>query len=340
MNSMNASNMTPKPPAESRQLVLDLRIDYEKGTRPIAVRDEDRHAAVTCLRGIWLDPEARRGHDAVIVEVFPNASSAAELLPAERAVEVTLAGPEVLTGSELAQVLLSRRAVADLDRLAHELVPVWWMDAMEEIGHRLALDLGIDLKPPAPPQPKPLPRPPAGMKRNAGVAASLEQEGPTVWSVEFHGADGAAVRRRIAAVAFGDPAAEFTLRLHQAGLRAELEMAPPPRRADVTLPARFRTGEERVFVIEVPDEAKKPGIDPSDIRASTRSDPSEPLSAEAFEIRTIDARDEGGLPLLWMRGWLAFAPLPHWGVPRQPTRVGQGVATGSNSTPSDLPPAA
>src|SRR5262245_781425 len=145
MKPMNAANTTPEPPAESRELVLNLRIDHGNGVLPLAVRAEDRPAAVSCLRQLWLDPDARRGHFAVVAEVFPNASAVAQPLPPERAVDVTLAGPDALTGPELAQVLLCQRAVADLDRLAHELVPLWWMDEMEEVGRRLALDLGIDL---------------------------------------------------------------------------------------------------------------------------------------------------------------------------------------------------
>jgi hypothetical protein len=326
---MATTHTRPEPPSGSRQLILNLRIDFGNQVRPLAVRPDDRALAIDCVRQLLLEPDKRRGHNAVVAEVFPNPPGAVDPLGAERAVAVVHDGPQELGDDELARVLLSRRAVADLTRLVHELLPDWWLNEMEAIGQHLASDTGIDLRPIPLDTEKPSRleelelaaafdgRHDTGVPAvtSHGVGATLEQTGPAVWTVGFTGPGAEAMKRKIATVAFGNPDASFTLRLHRVGKsRTELEMTPPPLKADVTLPARFRTGEERMFVVEVPAEAKVPGLAPSEIRPSTRSNPCEPLAAGALEIQELVVCDEGGMPLLWMRSGV---PIFAWA--RQPS---------------------
>lgn len=142
---METQNPTPQPPAESRKVIQDLFLNHAQDAIPLVVSTVKRASAVECLRKIWLDPDARRGHYAIVAEIFPEARAVAKLLSAEREVEITQTGPDALTNEELAQVLLCSRAVANLDRLAHELVPTWWMNEMAEIGRELASKLNIHL---------------------------------------------------------------------------------------------------------------------------------------------------------------------------------------------------
>jgi hypothetical protein len=82
---------------------------------------------------------------------------------------------------------------------------------------------------------------------------------------------------------------------------AELEMTPPPLKADIAIHVRFPTGDERVFVLCVPDEVKPAKVEPSDIRPSTRSRPCDPLSQTAFDIGVAVMHTENGIPLLVTR---------------------------------------
>ena len=301
-------------------MILNLRIDHANRVDPLAVRPGERPLAIDCVRQLLTDPDKRRAHDSVVAELFPNTPDAGGPLEAERAIAVVRAGPGELRDDELPRVLLSSLAVADLTRLADELLPDWWLDEMDAGGGRLEGNLGLDLRPASAGNTRPHPgkdfelTPALASRSDAGVpdlgsqgtGAMLEQTGPAVWVVEFAGADGVAARRAIASAAFGDAESPFTLRLHRVGdRRAELEMAPPPLRADVTVPAWFRTGEERVFVLRVPDEARVLGLAPVDVRPSTRSDPCEPLAAGALDIQELQVRDAGGLPLLWMRSGIS-----------------------------------
>src|SRR5687768_718227 len=110
---MTHSHVRPEPPAGSRQLILNLRIDHANHVDPLSVRPVERPLAVDCIRQLLTDPDKRRAHDSVVAEVFPNTPDPAGPLDPERAVAVVRAGPDELRDDEFPLVLLSPRAIAD-----------------------------------------------------------------------------------------------------------------------------------------------------------------------------------------------------------------------------------
>ncbi len=110
-------------------------------------------------------------------------------------------------------------------------------------------------------------------------------------------AKGRALAHLIGERCYGNPEQAVTLTLHvtqaeDGGGRvlAELEVSPPPGREPLAITVEFSTGDRRTFTSAVP-------VSP---RPSTRSDPCEPLPAEA-------ARARGGV---WIDGgWPAVFKL-------------------------------
>jgi hypothetical protein len=227
----------------------------------------------------------------------------------KRALDLAYAGLGQMTPDEIVFLLLDEETLTNFSLLVRDLMPDWWLDALSEEGasvvsepliasgveaEELESDVGdeeygelmstSDLF--------------AGTAVRAPDETQTQWTGPTVWEITLSDAS----RERIAILAFGDATVKFTLRLHRLGDgRAELEMTPPPLKADVTLPAKFGTGACCMFIVAVPAEAKIPGIASTEIRRSTRSKPCASLTNEAFAISGGELRSENGTDTLVFR---------------------------------------
>ena len=300
---MPANSVTPVPSASPtvRDTVVNLCIAGAKsrGAR-LAVRPEERLPAAAWVRVLLVDPRARVGYFDQVYAVFgdiplpraPWAQSAEASSPPARLREMAQTGPDAFTAEELADLLLDVNALVAIATLVEELMPDWWLDALDADGARyvtmVAVEFGEKEMVPEVVEPardddvtaEELEALLSTARQMGSSAPESDYDGPTSWALALP----PAVSRRIAAVAYGDPAESFTLRLHRVrDGRAEVEISPAPRKSDVTLLATFaRTGDARTFVLRVPPEAKAPNADPRDFRPTTRSSACDSLPSAAY----------------------------------------------------------
>jgi hypothetical protein len=293
---MFANNRTPYPRLDTatKNVILDLCIDAKSGAAWLAVRPENLAPAVDWVRVLVINPRARLEHFVFVESVLgtaslPRTTWAKARKPADvpdRVRELVETGPRAFTGDELATLLLDVNALVAFATLVEQQMPDWYLDALADDGARYAtmvavtfgeneLVAEVESKEATELREELF----AGARQMGPKSNEPEYEGPVTWEVRLP----ADTQRRIAKIAFGDPSREFTLKLHRVREgRADVEMSPVPFKSDVTLLATFRTGDERVFVIERPYETKLPGADPDEFRRSTRSPACDPLPNAAY----------------------------------------------------------
>jgi hypothetical protein len=334
---MAAPHSTVQLPAEVRDVLNNLRIADGQHrltaqaalapvppAPPLRVRDTDRTAAAGWVCTLILNAPTRKAHFAHVRALFRGAPEVTQpwriidpfgLDPATdpdtalpgRALDAACAGPDGPGGwtpEELALLLLDEDTLANFALLIHDLMPDWWLGALTTGPAPVHL-----------PEPEPEPEPEEesftgdvsneeeleemfAWTQQPGSGKGMERTGPAVWEITLD----PATRANFARTVYGNEKEAFTLRLHRlSDGRAELEMTPPPRKADVVLPATFRTGATRTFVVAVPPEAKVPGARWEAIRKTTRSAPCAALPAEAFTFTSVELRSEGGVIRLVLR---------------------------------------
>ncbi len=193
-----------------------------------------------------------------------------------------LAEPDVFPDGEavsLARLLLNPAALWDLaDHIGYQL-PDAWIPALEASGRELAAELGITFEESWEPEDDQ----PVSVDENMyevipATVIPYELSGQTV-VVEFEGPEGAAARRRLAADLFGDPAADFTVRLRvRRGFRIAMEVEPAPWVKPLTLRVKLPSGDVREFVVPAGSAGEAP-------TSAGRSSPaSEPVPPSVFPL--------------------------------------------------------
>jgi hypothetical protein len=271
-------------------------------------------------------PGRANGADAPGAEAAPGFRHN-ELLPEGKVLAVAERGPDTLTDAELTTLLLNPLALWDVADVINAMLPEYWLGRMNEVGRQLMEEYGLEVTIPGLPSDAPERKPKASGRRRrrerepaltrgrAGVEAG---EGGA-WNLLFRDEAAQALARRIAEHAYGDPDRAFTLRLYRLPVegqpnlfQAEVGLSPAPTKNDLVLVVTFPAGGERTFTLEVPPEVKAdPEAEP---RERTRSEPSEPLPAEAFEFQGGgEWRDDAWPPSLVVRSHCrreALAPSP------------------------------
>jgi hypothetical protein len=302
--------------------------------QPVAVKlalpSHERILALAWLVTLILTPRARREHFALVDKIFPTrpvlavpwrivdpysfrADTDPDTALPQRALDLAKAGPEQMTLEEIAFLLLDEGTLTNFSLLVRDLMPDWWLDALAEGGALVVSDTSALAESGAGGGVEELEREgdfdeveecSAEMSElfagkvvlDWGLAAP--RSGSVVWEIKLDDA----AQSRIALLAFGDASVKFELRLHRlSDNTAELEMTPPPLKADLAFPATFPTGDCCTFMIPVPAEAKSPGIAASKIRRTTRSEPCASLPAEAFAISGGELRSENGIDTIVFR---------------------------------------
>jgi hypothetical protein len=243
-----------------------------------------------------------------------------DLLPEDQALAIVERGPDALCDRavfqeekdvQAARLLLNPYALWDLADLIDALLPDYWLDQMT--AH--APEVGIDLSDATPlieedalTQEEER-HPEAAFASRRKATQQPKSVGQNKWEIELP----AWAKRKLAAVAFGAAERPFALFLHRIprgadAAEAEVELRPAPTKADVTLAFRFRTGDERAFALEVPDDTKD---DPTVEVESIRSNPCPALPGEAFRLDSLDSEPLGDWfrvvfrSCAWQSTWLA-----------------------------------
>jgi hypothetical protein len=256
-----------------RRLLAHLKEDAG-GPVPLAVRDDDRCAAVQVARHLLIYPKSRKAHYALAAEVFPNPPVPSGPFDPARAVALAAGGPDDFENDELARVLLVREPLGDVSLMLEDVYPKWWLDALRAVGEQFLKGK------PAVPRPKNfVARVKTERERTAAdllemmrtkdrgepvLAGARAPEGPN------HSAAGAELARR----AYGDPNTPFALKLHGAnGGGVTFELLPAPV-SNVALTLEL-PGAPLELVIEA---------------SSGRSLPSAELPEEAFAFDSLELR--------------------------------------------------
>jgi hypothetical protein len=326
--------MTRSKNSPARDLIFDLRLSDEKtGGKPVLAPEQvvpardflerlllrpsemQQHFLLLneCYKGEFTPPLPRRLRGGMTLPLPPGATAHflhAEPLPEPLALAILEGGVDRLPADELARLLLNPLGLWDLADLVYTTLPDYWLDRMQERGAELAREEGIDLMEGFE---EVVGSQPEGAEGRLEAALAPRKNGPgTPPTVTESGAVlnvPEPARSRIARAAYGDANAAFTLTLYRVRrdggrFAAQLAIAPAPTAGDVTVPVRFRTGDEMSFVMEVPPESK---VDPTLTRSEMRSDISPPLPAEVVVTAEYEWRGEGDWPRLVFRsgqgGW-------------------------------------
>jgi hypothetical protein len=281
----------PLDPA-GRDLLNDLLISAHR-PGPAAPPPGRADEARALLARLLIDGEARAAHRRWLPHAWPHSG-----LGAESAEGLLRRGPDGLSGEQVAALLLDPSALHTLAALIAEAPTDFWLDAMAELGG-LLLALSGD---------RPRLSDPRAAPERADLAVGVRKAGfspggrdRTTWELTFRDESARRLKRRLAEHLYGDGDHDFRLWLHSTTpqgrpgmLELELELSPPPRRADLSLRVVFPTGEERSFRLEVPPELR---ADPSaPARPRTRSAPCEALPAGAIRLGEDDVWLEDAWP--------------------------------------------
>jgi hypothetical protein len=290
----------PLDPA-GKDLLNDLLIAAHRPD-PIALPPGRADEARALLSSFLIDREARAAQRRWLRGHCPRSPfrSGLDDLAVEALLERGAAG---LGDEQVAALLLDPFALDGLAEVIAEAPTDLWLDAMAELGAR-SLALSGD-RPRLSAMTETACRDLAvGIRKTGGPSPG---HGRTAWELTFRDEAAQRVKRRLAEHLYGDAGREFHLWLHESTpegcpgmLELELELSPPPRRADLTVRVVFPTGEERSFRLDVPAELR---ADPSaPARPRTRSGPCDALAAGAFRLSEIDVwLDEAWPPILRLR---------------------------------------